>query len=301
MGQWRFGIDLGGTKTELIALDATGQEQRRERIATDSSTYAGIIDGIVGLVQRAERDLGGQGTVGVGIPGAVDPTNGLIKNANTTILIGKPFDQDLAAALDRPVRLENDANCLAVSEATDGAGAGAAMVFAIILGTGVGGGLALNGRAWRGANAIAGEWGHNPLPWPRDDERPGRTCYCRKQGCIETFLSGPGLAADHGGGLTGRQVAEAARQGDETARAALDRYIDRLARATAHIINMIDPDVLVLGGGVSLVPDLYEKVPLLWPQYVFGGKAPSTRLVPARHGDSSGVRGAAWLWPAVSL
>ncbi len=251
------------------------------------------------------RDLGGargaRASVGVGIPGVPSPATGLVKNANTTCLIGRPFDRDLAARLGRPVRLANDANCFVMSEAADGAAAGARTVFGVILGTGVGGGLVIDGRIVVGANAIAGEWGHNPLPWPSDAERPGRRCYCGQHGCIETFLSGPGLAADFaestGRSLGAPEIVDAAGRGDAAAGAALERYEDRLARALATVINVVDPDVIVLGGGLSNLAQLYEAVPRRWAAYVFSD-AVMTRLVQADHGDSSGVRGAAWLWPA---
>jgi fructokinase len=234
------------------------------------------------------------------MPGAISPATGLVKNANSVWLIGKPFDRDLSQALGRPVRVANDANCLAVSEAMDGTAAGAAVAFGVILGTGVGGGVAIHGRALLGANAIAGEWGHNPLPWPRDDERPGRPCYCGKAGCVETFLSGPGLVADHeaasGKRLEPEMIVRRAETGDMDAEQALGRYEDRLARSLASVINVLDPDVIVLGGGLSNVSRLYENVPRRWAKFIFSD-AVATRLVPPRHGDSSGVRGAAWLWP----
>jgi fructokinase len=296
----RIGIDLGGTKIEAIALDDAGREIARRRIATPAADYAATVAAIAGLVAEIERDRGQRGTVGVGIPGAVSPATGLVKNANSVWLIGRPFHRDLAAALGRPVRLANDANCFAVSEAVDGAGAGAAVVFGVILGTGVGGGIAIHGRPLTGPNAIAGEWGHNPLPWPRDDERPGRPCYCGRRGCLETFLSGPGLAADHeaatGQRLDPPEIVRRAGAGDGAAGATLARYEDRLARGLATAINLLDPDVIVLGGGLSKVPRLYDHVPRRWGAHVFSDRA-DTRLVPPRHGDASGVRGAAWLWP----
>jgi fructokinase len=297
----RIGVDLGGTKIEAIAIDATGREVARRRVPSPARDYGAIVDAIVGLVGDLERTLGATATVGVGIPGVTSPATGLVKNANTTVLIGKPFDRDLGARLDREVRLANDANCFAMSEAADGAAAGAAVVFGVILGTGVGGGLVIDGRIVVGANAIAGEWGHNPLPWPVDHERPGARCYCGKHGCIETFLSGPGLARDFaqaaGRSLAAPEIVAAAAAGDPAAGAALERYADRLARALATVINIIDPDVIVLGGGLSNLAQLYDTVPRRWAAYVFSD-AVRTRLAPARHGDSSGVRGAAWLWPA---
>ena len=292
----RIGVDLGGTKTEAIALGRDGQVLARRRVATPKGDYDGTIHTILELVTAIESELGAVASVGIGIPGTISPQTGLIKNANSTWLIGKPFDRDLAAALGRPVRLANDADCFALSEASDGAGAGAATVFGVILGTGVGGGIVVGGHLLSGPNAIAGEWGHNPLPWPTDDERPGPRCYCGKNGCIETFLSGPGLARDHGGPLNGAEIAALAESGDTAARAALERYEDRLARALATIINVIDPGVVVLGGGLSKLSRLYDGVPRLWGKYVFSD-AVATRLAPPVHGDSSGVRGAAWLWP----
>ncbi|MEO5335927.1 MAG: ROK family protein [Magnetospirillum sp. WYHS-4] len=293
----RIGIDLGGTKIEGIALDGAGRELARRRIATPRDDYAATVGAVCDLVLGVEREAGcvpGSASVGVGIPGTVSPATGLVKNANSTWLIGKPLDRDLAAILGRPVRLANDANCFAVSEAADGAGAGKPVVFGVILGTGVGGGVVVDGRPLVGANAIAGEWGHNPLPWPRDEERPGLPCYCGRKGCIETFLSGPGLERDHGGGLSAAGIA---RAGDAAAEAALARYEDRLARALATVINLIDPDAIVLGGGLSNLDRLYETVPRLWQDWVFSDRA-DTPLLRNLHGDSSGVRGAAWLWPA---
>ncbi|MBI5163811.1 MAG: ROK family protein [Magnetospirillum sp.] len=293
----RLGIDLGGTKTEAIALDRLGgRELARRRVATARGSYDGTVATVKGLVEALEAELGAAGSVGIGIPGTVSPRSGLIKNANSTWLIGKPFDRDLAEALGRPVRLANDADCFALSEASDGAGAGAATLFGVILGTGVGGGIVVHGRLLAGPNAIAGEWGHNPLPGPTDDERPGPPCYCGKSGCIETFLSGPALARDHGGGLSGAEVAALAESGDPPAVAALARYQERLARALATVLNVLDPQVVVLGGGLSRIAALYETVPRLWGRYVFSDTV-DTRLVPPVHGDSSGVRGAAWLWP----
>ncbi len=298
----RIGVDLGGTKIEAIAIDAAGAELGRRRVPSPAHDYAAMVAAIGGLVEDLERDLGGaRASVGVGIPGVTSPATGLVKNANTTCLIGRPFDRDLAARLGRPVRLANDANCFVMSEAADGAAAGARTVFGVILGTGVGGGLVIDGKIVVGANAIAGEWGHNPLPWPSDAERPGRRCYCGQHGCIETFLSGPGLAADFaestGRSLGAPEIVDAAARGDAAAGAALERYEDRLARALATVINVVDPDVIVLGGGLSNLAQLYEAVPRRWAAYVFSD-AVMTRLVQADHGDSSGVRGAAWLWPA---
>ena len=296
----RIGVDLGGTKIEAIALGNDHTELVRRRVDTPRDDYRGTLGAIVELVSHLEEELGRQGSVGIGIPGIVSPASGLVKNANSTWLIGKPLDRDLEEALGRPVRLENDANCLALSEATDGAAAGVGVVFAVILGTGVGGGIVVDGRVITGAHAIAGEWGHNPLPWPTDDERPGPECYCGRHGCIETFLSGPGLARDYrsGGGepLEAPAIVERAASGDEAAVAAMERYERRLARALATVINVLDPEVIVMGGGLSKVDRLYETVPDLWGPHVFSDEV-QTRLVAACHGDSSGVRGAAWLWP----
>lgn len=290
----RIGIDLGGTKTEAVALSLDGHELARERIPTAREDYHGTIAGIRALVEELESRLGAKGTVGVGIPGTISPKTGLVKNANSTWLIGRPLDRDLEAALGRPVRLANDADCFALSEAVDGAGAGFATVFGVILGTGVGGGIVARGRLLAGPNAVAGEWGHNPLPRPEGDEAPGPQCYCGRRGCIETFLSGPGLARDHGEGLTGEEVA---RAGTPSAEAALARYERRLARALASVINILDPHVIVLGGGLSRMERLYRNVPALWDEFVFSDSV-DTLLRPPLHGDSSGVRGAARLWPA---
>jgi len=295
----RIGVDFGGTKLEVIALAANGGELYRKRAPTPAGDYDGQIAAVVRLVAELEQAVGSTGTIGVGIPGAISPATGLIKNANSTWLNGRPLDRDLARALGRPVRLQNDANCLAVSEAADGAAAGAEVVFAAILGTGVGAGIVVHGRPLTGRNAIAGEWGHNQLPWMRDDERPGPACYCRLHGCIETILSGPGLARDHreatGRDLTAMQIASVAVQGDAAAEATLRRYEERLARALAAVVNLLDPEVIVLGGGLSNLGRLYEHVPALWSRWVFSDRV-DTHLVPPRHGDSSGVRGAAWLW-----
>ncbi|SOD90586.1 ROK family protein [Caenispirillum bisanense] len=295
----RLGVDLGGTKIEAIALAEDGAPRARRRTATPAGDYAATVRAVAALVTAVEAEAGarpGGATVGIGIPGALSPATGLVKNANSTCLIGRPLDRDLAAALGRPVRLANDADCFALSEATDGAGAGAASVFGVILGTGVGGGIVVGGRPLAGPNAIAGEWGHNPLPWPRDEERPGPACYCGRRGCIETFLSGPGLGADHGQGLSGAEVAARAATGEPTAVAALDRYVDRLARALATVVNVLDPEVIVLGGGLSNLAVLYDRLPAALPAWVFSDTV-RTRILPPVHGDSSGVRGAAWLWP----
>jgi len=295
----RIGIDLGGTKIAGVALDAEGHELGRVRVATPRGDYDATLAAIADLVRALEQRFGGPASIGVGMPGIVSPATGLVKNANSTWLIGQPFDQHLARALGRPVRLANDANCFALSEATDGAATGAGVVFGVILGTGVGGGIVINGRILEGAHHIAGEWGHNPLPAPTDDERPGAACYCGRHGCIETFLSGPGWADDTAR-RTGRRrdattLAEAARAGDAEARDAVARYTDRLARALATVINVLDPEVIVLGGGLSNIEALYDEVPRRWGPHVFSDEV-HTRLVRAHHGDASGVRGAAWLW-----
>jgi fructokinase len=294
----RIGIDLGGTKIEGIAIDDRGVELRRSRIATPRGDYAAIVNAIASLVADIEAAWGHKATVGVGIPGAVSPATGLVKNANTVELIGHPLDSDLSQALDREVRVANDANCLALSEATDGAGASGSVVFGVIIGTGVGGGIAVQGRVLTGLHAIAGEWGHNPLAWPRDDERPGPPCYCGRAGCNETFLAGPSLSRDHrqhtGQHLQAPDIAARAEAGDARALATMARYEDRLARALAVVINVLDPDLVVLGGGVSNIERLYREVPRLLPKYVFSDKV-TTPIVKAKHGDSSGVRGAAWL------
>ncbi|NUB06985.1 ROK family protein [Azospirillum sp. Vi22] len=296
----RVGIDLGGTKTEGIALGAAGEERARVRVPTPRGDYGATVRTIADLVARLESATGSAGaTVGIGIPGAVSPATGLVKNANSTWLIAKPFDQDLAEALKRPVRIENDANCLAVSEAADGAGAGCGVVFAAILGTGCGAGIVVDGRPLRGRNAIGGEWGHNPLPWPTDEERPGPACYCGKSGCLETFVSGPAVAADHrritGAHLTAEAIAALAERGDAAAGDTLGRLVDRLARGLAGIVNVLDPDVIVLGGGLSNLEFLYDALPPAIARWAFTDSL-DTPIRRAVHGDSSGVRGAAWLW-----
>jgi fructokinase len=295
----RIGIDLGGTKIEAAALDAAGAILLRHRAPTPSGDYAGTLGVIAALVAWVEAQTGRRGSVGVATPGALSLNTGLIKNANSTVLNGKPLDRDLGELLGRPVRLENDANCFALSEATDGAGAGARVVFGVILGTGVGGGLVIDGKLVSGRNRIAGEWGHNPLPWPRGAERPGPACYCGKTGCIETFLSGPSLVRDYIA-RTGADAVDAhavAAAGDAHADACLDLYRDRLARGLASVINVVDPDVVVLGGGLSNIASLYDGLPALIARYAFSDGV-ETPVLRATHGDSSGVRGAAWLWPA---
>ncbi len=298
----RIGVDLGGTKIEALALANDGAELSRRRIATPQGDYRATLDATVALVRALESETGQTGSVGIGIPGVISPASGLVKNANSTCLIGKPLDRDLEVELGRPVRIANDANCFALSEAVDGAGAVARTVFGVILGTGVGGGLVVDRRPLLGRNAIAGEWGHTPLPWPRDDERPGPKCYCGKRGCVETFLSGPGLLQDHRGRGTGAPfdrvelLTTAAQAGDADAEASLARYEERLARALSLVINIFDPETIVLGGGLSNLDRLYERLPNLLPAYVFSDRV-DTPIERPRHGDSSGVRGAAWLWP----
>ena len=298
----RIGIDLGGTKIEGIVMAADSRVLHRERVATPRGHYAGTLEALSALVSKLEAAVGATALpVGIGTPGAVSRGTGRMKNCNSTCLNDRPFPQDMAARLGREVRVANDADCLALSEARDGAAAGAATVFGVILGTGVGGGIAVRGELLSGPNAIAGEWGHNPLPAPRDAERPGPRCYCGRSGCIETWLSGPGLSADHerycGVLLPAAEIAARAEAGEGACVASLARYEERLARALATVVNLLDPEVIVLGGGVSRIARLYEQVPLRWTPHVFSDRV-DTRLVPAQHGDSSGVRGAAWLWPA---
>ncbi len=299
----RLGIDLGGSKIEIIALDAAGQIRARHRAPTPRDDYAATLRAIAELVTTVEIELGQTGSVGIGMPGALSPATGLVKNANSTWLNGQPLDRDLEALLQRPLRFANDADCFALSEASDGAAAGAGVVFGVIIGTGAGGGIVVNGRLLQGPNGIAGEWGHNPLPWPEPAELPGPACYCGLHGCIETWLSGPGLARDHrlhtGAEKDAAAIAAAAENGDPMAAATLSRYEHRMARALASIINVLDPEVIVLGGGLSKLARLYERVPALWGEYVFSDRV-DTRLAPPLHGDSSGVRGAAWLWPATA-
>jgi fructokinase len=297
----RIGVDLGGTKIESVAIDDAGSEQARLRVPTPSHSYDEILASIVHLVAATEAQIGQVGSVGIGIPGALSPATGLVKNANTVVLNGRPLDRDLSHALGRQVRVANDANCFALSEASDGAGAGFRVVFGVIVGTGTGAGVVVDGKVLTGPHAIAGEWGHNPLPWPRDDERPGPACYCGKHGCIETFLAGPSLARDHrlhtGESCDTSEISRRAEAGDPAALATLSRHADRMARGLASVINILDPDVIVLGGGVSNIVFLYREIPRLLGQYVFSDTI-GTPIRPARHGDSSGVRGAAWLWPA---
>ena len=292
----RLGIDLGGTKIEIVALADNHAELLRRRVPTPRGDYHGTLNAVVGLVAAAEREIGQRGTVGIGIPGAESPASGLIKNANSTWLIGQPLRRDLQALLQREVRLANDANCFALSEATDGAAAGAEVVFGVILGTGVGGGIVARGKVLTGANSIAGEWGHNRLP---DEVSERHACYCGRSNCVETFLSGPGMKRDHaaatGETIDPAAIAARAAQGNAACEATLRRYESRLARALAAVVNILDPDAIVLGGGLSNIGRLYENVPKLWSAYIFSDQV-ATRLLRNRHGDASGVRGAAWLW-----
>lgn len=296
----RIGIDLGGTKIEAVALDQCGETLFRKRVSTPQGDYVGTLDCICELVREADQVLGRRGSVGVGIPGTISPSTGRVKNANSACLIGNPLDQDLSERLDRPVRCANDANCFALSEASDGAAAGANSVFGVILGTGVGGGLVINGQIVCGPNSITGEWGHNPLPWPNNSEISIAPCYCGQTGCIETWLSGPALSRQYlklsGLDLSADQIWKLVRDNDPLAQAISQQYYRRLAKSLASVINIIDPEVIVLGGGLSNESSLYEAVPSLWGEYVFSDSV-ATRLVPAQFGDASGVRGAAWLWP----
>jgi fructokinase len=295
----RIGIDLGGTKIEAIALGDDGSVRCRRRIPVPRHDYDATLMAVTVLVREIEHELGCGGTVGVGMPGVISPASGLVKNANSTWLNGRPLGRDLQQRLGRPVRFANDANCFALSEATDGAAAGAGVVFGVIVGTGTGGGVVVHQRVHTGANAIAGEWGHNPLPWPRPGEWPGPVCYCGRTGCIETFLSGPGLARDYAEDglkpISAVEISTRLEEGEPRALACLERYEDRMARALATVINLLDPDVIVLGGGLSNLSRLYTSVPRLWGAFVFSDRVDTT-LVRAAHGDSSGVRGAAWLW-----
>jgi len=296
----RFGVDIGGTKIEVAALEGSVVRGRR-RVPTPRDDYEGTLRAVAGLVRGLEAECGAAATVGVGMPGALSPADGLVMNSNSVWLNGRALAQDLAAVLPLPLRFENDANCFALSEAVDGAAKGARAVFGVIVGTGTGGGVVLDGRVWTGRNAIAGEWGHNPLPRPGLEEMPGPPCYCGRTGCIETWLSGPGLARDYGRTTGMRadpaEIATRAEQGDAGAEATLARYEDRMARALAAVVNIFDPDVIVLGGGLSNLSRLYRNVPLLLPQHVMSEQV-TTWVLPAVHGDSSGVRGAAWLWEA---
>ncbi len=295
----RIGVDVGGTKIEAVALDNDGNEVLRRRIATPRDTYDNLTTAITDLVLSIEQETGHRALVGVCMPGSISPRTGLVRGSNLLTLNGTPFNRDLTTKLNRTVRVENDANCFAISEASDGAGAGEHTVFGAILGTGCGGGVVVNGRIMTGYNAIGGEWGHNPLPWMNEEEWPGPACYCGKKGCLETFISGTGYRADYqkhaGQDLSGGQITDLAMKGDAIARGAFDRYVDRLARGLAALINIIDPDVIVFGGGMSNVTALYDYVPPLLSKYAFSDGV-TTPIRRAKHGDSSGVRGAAWLW-----
>lgn len=299
----RIGIDLGGTKIEGLVLGDDGAERARLRVPTPQDSYEATVEAVAGVVRELETRVGVRCRVGIGHPGALSPATGLVKNANSTRLNGRPLDVDLKQALGRDdVRLSNDANCFAVSEAADGAGAGAPIVFGVILGTGVGGGIVIDGKPLVGAQAIAGEWGHNALPLPRDDERPGTQCYCGRKGCVESWLSGPAFQGQYasaaGHELRATDIADAAATGEKVAMECFARYCDRLARSLANVVNLLDPHVIVLGGGLSKIPQLYERVPQLWKDYIFSERdSIATQLRPPQHGDSSGVRGAAWLWP----
>jgi fructokinase len=295
---FRIGIDLGGTKIECVALDRAGREAMRHRVATPSG-YPDTLDAIAALVGETERRLGGRASVGIGIPGVISPFTGLVKNANSIALNGQRFDADLGKKLGRPVRVANDANCFALSEASDGAGAGYGVVFGVIVGTGCGGGIVVDGKPLHGRNAIAGEWGHTPLPWPNASEMPGTECWCGKRNCLETWIAGPSLArdCDGPGHSDASQIPARAAAGDKAARAALERHVDRMARGLAVIMNILDPDAIVLGGGLSNMDHLYTELPNALKKHVFSDFV-ETPVVRNRHGDSSGVRGAAWLWPA---
>lgn len=303
MMNYRIGIDLGGTKIECIVLDENTVVHRK-RIATPKGHYEKTLQAICDLVKEAEQFVGQPCTVGIGTPGAISQKTGFLKNSNSVCLNGKPVKQDLEKRLNREIRISNDANCFALSEASDGAAAGANIVFGVIIGTGTGAGIVANQQILEGANKISGEWGHNPMPWPKPSELPGPDCYCGQQGCIETFLSGPGLEADYyhhyNTKLGSQQIVLQATQGDERCEAVLQRYEDRLARALSHVINILDPEVIVLGGGLSNISRLYENIPTLWQQYVFSDQV-LTQLKPPMHGDASGVRGAARLWPIQAL
>lgn len=295
----RIGVDLGGTKIEGIALDADGVELLRHRVVTPQGDYQATLDAVHQLINRIESETGQRGSIGIGTPGAISPASGLMKNSNSVCMNGKPVHQDLTALLQREIRIANDANCFALSEATDGAAQGESVVFGVIIGTGTGAGIVVKGKVLSGPNAIAGEWGHNPLPWPLDIELPGPQCYCGKYGCIETYLSGPGMTHDHelyaNIILDSETIVSKATFGDEDALETVQRYEDRLARSLAHVINILDPDAIVLGGGMGNIKRLYKNVPKLWGAYVFSDQV-ATKLLAPKYGDSSGVRGAAWLW-----
>lgn len=298
----RLGIDLGGTKIEIIALDHQGCEVYRQRIATPQNNYTATLNAVAELVNNADRALGEKGSVGIGTPGALSRASGLLKNSNSVCLNGKPIIQDLSKLMQRSVRISNDANCFTLSEAVDGNAMGKQVVFGVIIGTGTGAGIVVNNQIVDGPNGIAGEWGHNPIPWPTSEEQPGFACYCGKYGCIETFLSGPGMARDYhlktGRLVSAQQIVESALKGDAEANAVIARYERRLAKSLAHVINILDPDVIVLGGGMSNILSLYINIPRIWGEYVFSDRV-DTKLLPPKYGDSSGARGAAWLWGQV--
>ncbi len=296
----RIGIDLGGTKIEIIVLNNAGEIIFCQRAQTPQNNYDAILNLIKKLIEDAEKTVGCVCSIGIGTPGAISPITGLLRNSNSVCLNGKPFKDDLENKLQREVRISNDANCFALSEASDGAAAGRSVVFGVIVGTGTGAGVVVNGQVLNGPNAIAGEWGHNPLPWPEDNERPSRECYCGKSGCIETFLSGVGMEADYfsqtGEKISAEQIVKKSQQGIQAAELCLQQYERRMAKSLAHVINILDPDVIVLGGGMSNIQRLYQHVPKLWGEFVFSDYV-QTQLLPPEYGDSSGVRGAAWLWP----
>ncbi len=295
----RIGIDLGGTKIAGVVLDSTGVRIAKRRVPSPHADYHASIEALVTLVAALEADVSAQATIGIGMPGSLSPATGLVQNSNSTWLNGRSLKTDLEARLGRPVRLANDANCFALSEATDGAGAGAPIVFGVILGTGCGGGIVINGQIVDGPRGIGGEWGHNPLPWSSADEHPGQICWCGRPGCMETWVSGSGMAADHlrvtGEAITAAEIAQRAGMNDAAAKATLDRHASRLARGLAHVVNLIDPHVIVFGGGLSQIPSLYDTVPRLMERYILADHA-TVDIRPPRWGDDSGVRGAAWLW-----
>ncbi len=295
----KIGIDLGGTKIEGIALSDAGDELFRQRVTTPQGDYSGTLNTLADLISQVETETAEQGSIGICTPGSLSPASGLMRNSNSVCMNGKPVLTDLQTLLQRDIRIANDANCFALSEAVDGIASDASTVFGVIIGTGTGAGVVIDKKVLLGANAVAGEWGHNPLPWPMDSELPGADCYCGKSGCIETWLSGPGITRDHeihnNVFLDAQALDNAARFGDEDANETLQRYEDRMARSLAHVINILDPDVIVLGGGMGNIKRLYKNVPKLWGEYVFSDVV-NTKLMPPLHGDSSGVRGAAWLW-----
>lgn len=295
----RIGIDLGGSKIEGAVLNKKGELLFRQRVDTPQGNYQATLNAIVNLIHTLENEINQSASVGIGSPGAISPASGLLRNSNSVCMNGQPVKQDLEKLLKRKIRISNDANCFALSEAIDGAAKNAALVFGVIIGTGTGAGIVINGQVLTGANAIAGEWGHNPLPWPNENELPGADCYCGKKGCTETFLSGPGMSADYqkisGKQCSSKDIVALAEAGELQAENCLQQYENRLARALASIINVLDPNVIVLGGGMSNIDRLYKNVPQLWGQFVFSDVV-NTQLCAPKYGDSSGVRGAAWLW-----